>query len=105
MAASEKIEEWETCVDEFTQRKFIGEKIPKTLENTQDLKMIDILIYPTKLQDFEEKIDIVQEPATEVFTPFLTNGLTTYKHYWQCTDPKRFVSWVTVRAFRAQSPI
>ena len=77
MAASEKIEEWETCVDEFTQRKFIGEKIPKTLENTQDLKMIDILIYPTKLQDFEEKIDIVQEPATEVFTTFLTKGLTT----------------------------
>ena len=77
MAASEKIEEWETCVDEFNQRKFIGEKIPKTLENTQDLKMIDILIYPTKLQDFEEKIDIVQEPATEVFTTFLTKGLTT----------------------------
>ena len=39
--------------------------------------MIDILIYPTKLQDFEEKIDIVQEPATEVFIPFLTRGLTT----------------------------
>ena len=77
MAASEKIEEWETCVDEFNQRKFIREKIPKTLENTQDLKMIDILIYPTKLQDFEEKIDIVQEPATEVFTQFLTKGLTT----------------------------
>ena len=32
----------------------------------------------------------MQEPATEVFTPFLTKGLTTYKHCWQYAGPKMF---------------
>ena len=33
---------------------------------------------------------IVQERATEVFTPFLTKGFTTQKQCWQYEDPKKF---------------
>ena len=33
---------------------------------------------------------VVQEPVTEVFTPFLTKGLTTKKHCWKNTDTKKF---------------
>ena len=34
--------------------------------------------------------NIAQEPATDIFTLFLTKGLTTQKHCWQYTDPKKF---------------
>ena len=33
---------------------------------------------------------MVQEPAIEVFTPFLTKGLITQKHCWQYADLKKF---------------
>ena len=36
------------------------------------------------------------------FYPFLTKGLTTLKHFWQWTDPKMLVSYVTVRTFNVQ---
>ena len=34
-------------------------------------------------------IVIAQEPATEVFTPYLTKGLTIQKHCLQYRDPKK----------------
>ena len=44
----------------------------------RNLNLCTVHVYP-----------IVQEPATEIFTPFLTIGLTTYKHCWRYTDSEK----------------
>ena len=53
----------------------------------------------------EDEISEVVVQELEIFTPFLTKGLTTKKHCRQYTDPKSFFCWVTLRAFSAQSLI
>ena len=43
-----------------------------------------------KLKEID--LTVVQEPATEVFTPVLTKGLSTKKHCSQYADPKKVLS-------------
>ena len=48
---------------------------------------------------------IVQEPATEVFTPFLTSFEPLETLLKICWPQNIFYSWVTVQAFSPQSPV
>ena len=67
--------------------------------------MIDsfFISYTSQLCRFSNNLIIVQEPATEVFTPFLTKRLPLRNIADNMQTQKGFVSWVNVRAFSAQS--
>ena len=78
--------------------------IDRPTENLLFATLVLCICFPSILAEFYSKVtkscnpwihsndnlQVVQEPVTEVFTSFLTKGLTTQKHCWQYTDPKKF---------------